>query len=261
MRSDESTRPLDDKLVAYQAFNPVTGAISVYELPLHLVNGMTAANYIASLQDNLLGVQYYRLTDRRVIGAGTTVPKGKYQFFDKQQHSDDEKSMDGGAVIADKTADFTNMRAAGTLPGGNTMIVESLQCSVFIPHRDFNGFTVSGTALPSTAAPATTDTNSATNSLLALHYNSKLSFSEPDYGVHADGSILDFPSDRFINAAYGGATSEGIVQVGMGQPEYLRYIRVLQASHHFDVELEVFRDTTFPLSVIIDMALVGQRLF
>lgn len=254
---EDRGRPLQiGTLMADEAGIPF---MDVRNLPLRLIEGMPADSYIRGLQDKLLDVRYHRMTDRRVIAAGTTVPAGKYQFFDKKIHSA-ETSIDGSIAIADKTQDYTNMLDDGKIAGGNTMIVESLQCGVFIPHRDFNAFTAN-TGLPSTGAPSATDTNSATNSLLALHLNTYLTFSEPDFGVHAEGSVLDFPADRVINANYGGATSEGLVQIGVGQPEYLRYVRVLQENHHFDVELEFFRATTFPISVVIDMALVGQRLF
>jgi hypothetical protein len=255
------TRPLDngDRLVEYANWVPGVAGIDVGKLPLRLIEGMPGQDYIDKLYDKILDARYFRATDRRVIAAGTTVVKGQYQFFDKPRNDQSDKSLDGSIAIANKGNDYTNMIEKGKIEGGNTLIVDSLQVSVFVPHRDFNAFTANS-GLPSTAAPSATDTNSATNTVLALCLNTYLTFSEPDHGNFAEGGLWDFPADRVFNGCFGGSTPEGFVQIGVGQPEYLRQVRILQEMHHFDVTLEFFRDTTFPLAVILDVALCGLKL-
>lgn len=230
-----------------------------YALPLRLIDGMPAQDYIDQLQGRILDAQDARVADTRVIIAGQNVVAGEYNFFDKPLHDQSQKSLDNTITIADKTEEYTDMIESGKMEGGATLIVESLQCSVFIPHRDFGAFTAN-TGLPSTGAPSGTDTNSATNNLLALNYSSWLTFSEPSKGTYADGQLWDFPSDRVLTGAFGGSTPEGFIQIGAGVSRPLRYIRVLQSLHHFDVKLEFFRTITFPLNVIIEVALCGVKL-
>jgi hypothetical protein len=255
-----SDRPLEngDRQIYYAEYN-IAGALDVHSLPLRLIDGMPGEEYITKLYDKILDAKYYRATDRRVIATNTTVVKGQYQLFDVPKNSADDVSLDGSIAIAKKTKDYTNMIEKGKIEGGNTLIVDSLQVSVFIPHRDFNAFTANS-GLPSSAAPSATDTNSATNTLLTLCLNTQLEFSEPDHGIYAEGGLWDFPADRVFNGCFGGATPEGFVQIGVGQPEYLRQVRILQELHHFDMTLEFFRDTLFPTAVIIDVALCGLKL-
>jgi hypothetical protein len=231
---------------------------NIQQLPLRLIDGMPYQDYINSLQGRILDAVDYRAFDTRIVIAATNVVAGNYDFFNIPIGGS-ENSLDGGTTFARKTEEYTNMLENGKIEGGNTLIVESMQISVFIPHRDFNAFT-SNTGLPSTGAPSSTDTNSAINNLLALHFGTYFTFSQPNHGNFAEGKLLDFPSDRSIGAAFGGATPEGFVQVGMGVPQPMRYVRVLQTLHHFDVQMLAYRTITFPMNVIIEIGLCGLKL-
>lgn len=231
---------------------------SVANLPLRKLDGMPIDEYLATVKSRIIDAVDYRHFDTRIIIAATNVVAGTYNFFAVQQNQP-EASLDGGTTFARKTAEYTNAIAAGTIEGANTLIVDSVQFSIFIPHRDYNAFTTA-TGLPSTGAPSATDTNSATNSLGALHQGSYFQFSEPNYPIFAEGKVLDFPSDRSIGGALGGATAEGWTQIGWGRPKYLRYVRVMQPLHNFTCALQFFRTITFPMNMILELALCGVKL-
>lgn len=229
-----------------------------YSLPLRKINGMPTTDYINQIKDDILDADDYRLFDTRGIAAGTNLTARKYDFFNIPAEGQ-ETSLDGSVTILQKTANYTNLLENGKVEGGNTMIVDSLQVAVFCTHRDFNAFTANS-IFPSTGAPNATDTNSGTLNLQALNYNTYLTFSEPNHGNFAEGNLAAFPSEEVFSGAFGGQTTEGWIQIGMGQPQYLRYVRVLQELHHFDVDLTCYATVTFPIQLVIQIALCGIKL-
>lgn len=229
-----------------------------YKLPLRNINGMPTTDYIENIKDQILDARDFRLFDTRAVAAGTNLTARKYDFFNIPQEGS-ETSLDGSVTILQKTANYTNLLENGKVEGGNTMIVDSMQVAVYVSHRDFNAFTASS-IFPSTGAPSATDTLSATTNLQSLNYNTYLTFSEPNYGNFAEGNIAAFPSAECFSGAFGGQTTEGWIQIGMGQPQYLRYVRVLQELHHFDVDLTCYSTVTFGAQTIIQIALCGVKL-
>jgi hypothetical protein len=230
----------------------------VFQLPLRQIDGMPTTEYLATLKDKILDAVEYDFFDTRICTAATTLTANQYRFFNIAQGGT-ENTLDGGTSITTKTPEYTNAIESGKVEGGNTLIVDSFQVSVFMTHRDFNALTAN-TGLPSTGAPSGTDTNSATNSLLAWAYGSYFTFSEPNRGIWCEGNPLTFPSDEVLTGSFGGSTPEGWVQVGAGRPRYLRYVRVLQSLHHFDCIMNVYRTITMPLQLIIRVKLCGLKL-
>lgn len=230
----------------------------VANLPLRMLDGMPIDEYLSNIKGAVIDAVEYRFFDTRIVIAGTTLAAGTYSFFQKPLGSS-ETSLDGGTTFANKTQEYTNAITIGTIEGANTLIADRVEINVAFPHRDFNAFT-SNTGLPSTGAPSATDTLSATNNLLALQQGSYFTFSQPNYPIFAEGKVLDFPSSRKLDGSFGGATSEGYVQNGGGDPNPLRYVRVMQALHNFTFSMQVFRSITFPLNTVIEVALCGIKL-
>jgi|GEM_PF-5553633 len=247
-----------DRTMEYEAgFGPLGPLVA--GLPLRKIDGMTSYNYIESLFNRLIDVKERGLYSGKMIAAGTTVKKGTYNFFDKAKNdSAGDKSLDGSLTISNLRP-YTNMTTAGAVAGGHTQIVESLQIAVVIPTREFSGLDTA-TQMPSGGTnAAAADTKSATNDYLALAMNSKVTLSEPDFGEYASGKIWKFPSDQVPYGVLGGGTNEGFVGNG-GRPKFLRFIRVLQENHHFDLEWEFLNDTLFTHNIWIFAALVGLDL-
>jgi hypothetical protein len=243
-----------ERQIKYGWWNPGDAGINVSSLPLRLVDGMPAESYIANLANKILDVRERGLYARKIIAAGTTVKKGVYQFFDKTKN-DSDVSLDGSLAI-DSLQGYTNLIENGKVAGGHNQIVETVQARVVIPTRQFNALDADIQLPAGGTNKVIADTKSATNSMLALMYNTKLTFSEPDYGEFASGPLWKFPAASAPYAAFGGATQEGFV-ANVGLPNYLRFIRVLQEMHHFDCELEFACDTEFPQGAIIDISLDG----
>lgn len=230
----------------------------VASLPLRALDGMPIDEYLNNIKGSVIDAVEYRFFDTRIIIAGTNLVAGTYNFFQKPIGSS-EATLDGGTTIGNKTNEYTNAITIGTIEGANTLICDRMEISVYFPHRDFNAFT-SNTGLPSTGAASATDTLSATNNLLALQQGSYFGFSQPNYPIFAEGKVLDFPSSRKIDGSFGGATPEGYVQNGGGDPRSLRYVRVMQALHNFTLQMQVYRTITFPLNTVIEVALCGIKL-
>lgn len=240
--------------IKYGWFNPGDLGINVASLPLRMVDGMPADSYVTSLANKILDVRERALYSRKMIAAGTTVKKGKYSFFDKTKN-DTDKSLDGSLTIGSLLG-WTNMVENGKVAGGHNQIAESLQVRVIIPTREFNALDATS-QLPSDGTnAAAADTKSATNDYLALAMSTKITLSEPDFGEFASGPIMKFPSNQVPFAALGGGTNEGFVCNG-GRVNYLRFIRVLQEMHHFDLELEFYNDVKLTHNVYLDAAIDG----
>lgn len=235
----------------------IPGPDYAYKLPLQLIDGMPSDQYVEQIKPQILDARDFAMFDTRFIAAATNLTAGNKKFF-TVENGGSELSLDGSVTVANKTDNYTNMVESGKVEGGNTMIVDSLQVAIYLPHRDFNAFTANS-AFPSTGAPAATDTNSGTLNLLALNYGTYLTFSEPNRGNFAEGNIFRFPSVEQPSGFFGGQTTEGAAVIG-GDPQYLRYVRVLQNLHHFDMTLECFSTITFPIQVIIQIALCGIKL-
>jgi len=247
------------RLLEYDRGLVLSGDIAIGNLPLRKVDGMTRDTYIQNLFGKLIDVKERGLYSGKMIAAGTTVKKGVYNFFDKAKNdSQGDKSLDGSLTIK-RLGAYTNMTNAGSVAGGHTQIVESLQVGVIIATREVSALDAD-TQLPAGGTnAAAADTKSATNDYLALAMNTKITLSEPDYGEYASGKIWKFPSPQVPWAALGGGTNEGFV-ANAGRPTFMRYIRVLQENHHFDVELEFLCDTAFTHNVWIFAALDGLDL-
>lgn len=269
---DESSRPRNDsKVDGYAWCSPQSGINALgravipssdfaYALPLRLINGMPTDQYVNAVKGQILDARDYRMFDTRWVAAAAALPVNKFDFFNVPVNKP-EVSLDGSQTVLNKTQNYTNMLEDGKVEGGNTMIVDSIQVAVYTPHRDFNAFgTAPVSAFPTTGAPSATDTLSGTLNLLALNYNTYLTFSEPNRGNFAEGHIFAFPSVEIASGFFGGQTTEGLIQIGVGQPQYLRYVRVLQELHHFDVDLTCYQATTFPIQMIIQIALCGIKL-
>jgi len=228
------------------------------QLPINLINGMPMQQYVTQVRPALLYAQSYRHYDTRVIVAGQNITAGTYRFFAVPQNGS-ETSIDGSINILSKTPEYTNALTAQTIEGGNTLICDSLQFEVCIPHRDWNALTTA-TGLPSTGAPSATDTNSATNTLSALILGTYIQFGEPNKPIFTQGQIDDFPDPGGLEGSFGGATSEGFIRVARGKA-WLDQVVLLQELHQFFVTMQVFRTITVPLSVVIRASLCGVKLF
>ena len=249
-----------DRPVPFEVgFDPLLGAIQVSSLPLRKLDGMTREIYIDNLANKIIDVKERGLYYGRMIAAGTTVAAGTYPFFNKAKNdSNGDKSLDGSLTIKNLEA-YTNMIAAGQVAGGHTQIVESLQVQVVIPTREFSALDANLQLPAGGTNAAAADTKAATNDYLALAMNTKITLSEPDFGEYASGKIWKFPSPQVPYGALGGGTNEGFV-ANAGRPNIMRYIRVLQENHHFDVELEFLCATAFTHNVWIFVVLDGLDL-
>jgi hypothetical protein len=252
------------RIVPRDPNNPSAG-FYVYpstRLPVTLadIENLQMPDYLG-MKGKIVNAVDHRRFDTNVVMAATDLAKGEYFYFDKKKNSTDRKTLDGGTTIAILDQTYTNMLDANRIEESWSLIVDSLQVDLIQSHRDFSGFT-SNTGEPSTGAPSATDTNSATTQFLALTRNVNVKFETIDNvekEIFAEGRIDDFPSDRSVCGAFGGATPEGFIGNFNydGQPEYLRSPVVLQSQHLFQVVLQALRTVTCPLNAEIGIALSG----
>lgn len=222
--------------------------------PTYIQNfdGMTTRDYLKYFKDGIKNARDHSRVDTRIWAPATTIAAGTYDFF-QTKSGDEEMSLDGGTSIT-KTDYHTNMQEGGKIEKGASLIVDSLQIEVTIPHREFNAF--SADLSPSSAAVTATDTSSATAHMLALD---RACIFELWRGqkLLAEGTLSDFPAEGGFFGAFGGSTPEGYIQNGFGQAKYLREIVVLDAGYLFKLKMRVLTGILSVLNVEIRPKLCG----
>lgn len=215
-------------------------------------DGMTSRDYLKYFKDGIKNARQHQRWDTRIWAPATTIAVGTYDFFAVSPGAD-EPSLDGGTVIT-KTDYLTNMQEGKKLERGSSLIVDSLQIEVVIPHREFNAF--SADLSPASAAVTSTDTSSATAHMLALDRAAIFELWRGNR-LLAEGSLSDFPCAGGFFGAFGGATPEGYIQNGLGEPNYLREIIVLQEGYLFKLKMRVLTAILSVLNVEIRPRLCG----
>jgi hypothetical protein len=222
------------------------------------LDGMTTRDYLKYFKDGIKDAQDIPRYYTRIWAPGTTIAAndGNATAFFQKKVGDEELSLDGGTSIT-LTDYHTNMMEGGKIEKGTTLIVDSLQLEVTIPHREFNGF--SADLSPSTAVVTATDTSSATAHMLALDRAIifELWRGKKQLG---QGTLSDFPSEGGFFGAFGGSTPEGYIQNGFGQPSHLRETIVLNDGYLFTLKARVLTAITNVLNVEIRAKLSGLQI-
>jgi hypothetical protein len=220
---------------------------------LQNLDGMSARQYLQTVKGQLKNARDYKLRDTRIIGTGGTVTTGDYEFFVKPINAE-ESTLDGGATIARKTGDLTNLLEANKLIKGNILVVDSIECSVFVPAREFATIT---NGRVTSAAPAAAGTTAASNNLIALCRGSYLTVKLSGKDIRAEGQLWDFPPSKKLSGVMGAVDDDGFVQIGDGLAKPLREIIVLGEQTFFQVVLNFPVDLTIAQNLEIEVALCG----
>jgi len=217
------------------------------------MDGMPAMEYLKTVKGQLKNVRDFKLRDTRIIGAGETITQGVYEFFQKPI-GQSEATLGGGATIANKTSDLTNLKEANKLSNGNILIVESVQVNVFAPIREYATIT---NGRVTSAAPAAAGTTAAANNLIALCRGSYLTGIYANNNIRYEGRLWDFPGDAKLSGAIGGADDDGWVQVGDGKPRLMREIIIMKGGDFFQAKLEFPVDLTIAQNIDVELCLSG----
>lgn len=232
----------------------VRGKGGIYESTnLMTLDDMPFADYAKFFSGRIKDAEDHDRYDTLRIEAASAVAKGPKTLFNVPAGSDGKTAT--GTVFT-KDAGDTNMVEGNRMEYGSVMIVESVQCQVIAPAREFAALSAGG---PTDLTPAAAGTIAASNTVIGLGLGVNLTFTVGD-NVKASGPLAKFPCAYVFSGAVGGDTDEGFVQIGMGRARPLREIVILKPMQNFAVALDFLRATTVPQSIQIRVYLSGVLL-
>jgi hypothetical protein len=219
--------------------------------PLSVLNSVTTQEFFAGYKGRIHNAREFRLFDTRIVVAGQPILAKFHDFFHKVV-GDDELTLDGTVTI-NKTRNMTNAEEANKLSVGTALIITSVQIRVEATVRDFGTIT---TGQPTSAVPAAAGTMAASNNLALLHRMNKFTC-EIGQDMIAEGRLYDYPPKGGISGVLGAVDDEGVLQNGMGLPEYLDEVAILPGQQFFKVRLDAPIAVTYTQNIEIEYALCG----